>query len=74
VSRTADLLANVERGSASRPVPAADHGDPLHGWWPGGAGAEVERWKRRALAAEGELRAVRAEIAADVRRRRGFAT
>ncbi len=71
-----DTHANVERLGAERPPHSRDDGEPhpLHGWWPGGAGEEIARWRTRALRAEAELRAIRADIAAEVRRRRGFAT
>jgi len=62
VSR-ADLLANVERPPTERPAPSTDDGS-MAGYWHGSATGEVLAWKRRALAAERELEAVRRRAAA----------
>jgi hypothetical protein len=61
----ADLLANVER--AERPVRIAPLVPDLESTaphWLGPAGAEGLYWRRRALAAEAEVEALRRALAA----------
>ena len=64
-----DLLANVERHDGDRPaaaLPLVPDLVPDERPWHGGAVAEVERWRGRALAAE----AVVAELQQRLRRYR----
>ena len=37
--------------------------DPHHGYWPGGAVAEVAHWRARAIAAEAECERLRPDAA-----------
>ncbi|MGH7294137.1 MAG: hypothetical protein ACRELB_04360, partial [Polyangiaceae bacterium] len=47
-----DLLANAERAPTERPAPTIDESPSAGGYWLGGAGADVSRWRERALRAE----------------------
>jgi hypothetical protein len=60
-----DLLANVERAPEHRPPLKRDEGATPPGHWLGCAGGNghVGHWRRRALAAEAELLALRQAIA-----------
>ena len=50
-------LANAERPPGDTPSRSTDDRlDPRRGYWLGGAVAEVDHWRRRALEAEAELR------------------
>jgi hypothetical protein len=57
-----DMLANVERFATEETATAEVSKYP--GYWHGPAVLYGERWKARALAAEAELAALRASVAA----------
>lgn len=62
-------LTNLELSREMATAPLPDIESPnVH--WHGSAGSQVEYWRRRALAAEGEIRGIRAEIAEYFRRPR----
>jgi hypothetical protein len=57
------FLVNSERDALDGPLTSSEsEPGPLEGWWPGSATSHVERWRRRALAAERELAEIRADI------------
>lgn len=65
---TCELLRGARLPRVAPPVPDLI---PEERPWTGSAHAELERWRRRALAAEAALREARAQVAEQVRRHRG---